>query len=175
MLGKNAQITIKQGELHTASDGGSPPPSYSANPSQEPPIDICSAFANLSLNEPSSPTPKPTPDQCLAHLKLLEAFNSLREDISQQDGLFGIRDDFATADTDQERTGILAKIREKRWQVYVSKASKRFEAWWETCIIPSAQRQTQRAVTAVTKTLWTGKTLSFERVNLPPLGRYMNS
>ena len=173
ILEKNAGMTVKQHDLHSASEDGSPPPSYSANASQEPPIDICSTFANLNLDEPSNPAQKPTPDQCLAHLKLLEAFHSLREDISQQDGLFGISDDFATADTEQQRTENLAKIREKRWQVYVSKASKRFEAWWETCIVPNAQRQTQQAVTNVTRNPWTGKMLRFERRNLPPLGKQM--
>ena len=173
MLDKKAEVTVKQNDLRTSSQGDSPPPSYYASTSQEPPIDISSAFANLTLNQVSTPAQKPTVDQCLAHLKLLEAFHSLREDISQQDGLFGINDDFATADTEQERAQHLAKIREKRWQVYVSKASKRFEAWWETCIMPNAQRQTQSAVMTVTRSPWTGKTLKFERVNLPPLGKYM--
>ncbi|KAM0796411.1 hypothetical protein BDR22DRAFT_893265 [Usnea florida] len=169
ILDQKAEVTVKQDVLHTLSQGGSPPPSYSASTSQEPPIDICSAFANLNLNQNATPAQKPTPDQCLAHLKLLEAFHSLREDISQQDGLFGISDDFATADTEQERAQLLAKIREKRWQVYVSKASKRFEAWWETCIMPNAQRQTQSAVMTVTRRPWTGRTVKFERVDLPPL------
>ena len=173
MLDKKAEVTDKQDVLHTLSQGGSPPPSYSADTHHEPPIDISSSFANLNLNQNSIPAQKPTPDQCLAHLKLLEAFHSLREDISQQDGLFGISDDFATADTEQERAQLLAKIREKRWQVYVSKASKRFEAWWENCIMPNAQRQTQSAVMTVTRSPWTGKSLKFERGYLPPLGKHM--
>ena len=173
MLDKKAEVTVRQDVLPSLSQGGSPPPSYTASTSLEPPIDISSAFANLNLNQNSTPAQKPTPDQCLAHLKLLEAFYSLREDISQQDGLFGIRDDFATADTEEDRAQVLAKIREKRWQVYVSKASKRFEAWWETCIVPNAQRQTQSAVMTVTRSPWTGNTLKFERSNLPPLGKHM--
>ena len=174
VLEKDAGLTVKQADLSTTSSSDSPPPSYSSCAAQEPPPDISAAFANLSLQEPSALTQTPTPDECLAHLKLLEAFYALRQDISQHDGLFGINDSFATDNSERERTEQLAKIREKRWQVYVSKTSKRFEAWWFTCVSPKARRQTQYAVTTVGRTPWIGEKLQFERQNLPPLGKHVN-
>ena len=170
VLEQSAGLVVKQADLGTTANGDSPPPSYMASTAKEPPPDISTAFANLNLCEPSALAQTPTPDECLAHLKLLEAFYSLRQDISQHDGLFGINDSFATASTEQERTQELARIREKRWQVYVSKANKRFEAWWTTCVLPGAQRQSQYAVTLVGQTPWVGEKLNFERENLPPLG-----
>ena len=170
VLEQNAGLVVKQADLGTTANGDSPPPSYSASAAQEPPADISTAFANLNLHEPPALAQTPTPDECLAHLKLLEAFYSLRQDVCQHDGLFGINDSFATASTEPERTQHLAKIREKRWQVYVSKANKRFEAWWTTCVLPEARRQTQYAVTTLGRTPWVGEKLNFERQNLPPLG-----
>ena len=154
----------------TAAKDASPPPAYTASaspPQVEAPPDITAAFANLDLNEPPGPSPTPTPTQCLAHLKLLEALHSLREDISQHDGLFGIKDDFV----DASLTESLAKVREKRWQVYVCKAAKRFEIWWNACVSPNALRQTQSEVSAVGRTPWIGQTLTFEKKHLPPLGK----
>ena len=173
VLEKNVGLLVIQADLGTTANGDSPPPSYSASAAQEPPPDISAAFANLDLHESSASAQTPSPDECLAHLKLLEAFYSLRQEVYQHDGLFGINDSFATASTEQERTQQLAKFREKRWQVYVSKANKRFEAWWTTCVLPETQRQTQYAVTAVGRTPWVGEKLKFERQNLPPLGQQM--
>ena len=173
VLEKNAGPVVGQADQGTTSNSDSPPPSYSASAAQEPPPDISTAFANLNLHEPSALVQTPTPDECLAHLKLLEAFYSLRQDVCQHDGLFGISDSFATASTEPERTQQLANLREKRWQIYVSKANKRFEAWWMTCVLPEARRETQYAVTTVGRTSWVGEKLKFERENLPPLGKLM--
>ena len=173
VLEKNAGLVVKQADLGTTANGDSPPPSYSASASsaQDAPPDISTAFANLNLHQPSALAQTPTPDECLAHLKLLEAFYSLRQDVCQHDGLFGINDSFAAASTEQERTQQLANLREKRWQVYVSKANKRFEVWWMNCILPEAQRQTQSAVATVGRTPWVGEKLKLERQHLPPLGK----
>ena len=77
---------------------------------------------------------KPTVDQCLAHLKLLEAFHQLREDVATTDGLFGIHNHFVDAicndKATSERSELLRKIREKRWAVYVTKAQQRYQRWW---------------------------------------------
>ena len=162
------EVTISHNDLVTPSKDDSPPPSYSARASQEQPPNISTAFANLTLNDSKS-TQTPTPDQYLAHLKLLEAIYSLREDVSQQDGLFGIHDSFASS-VPERRPQQLANIREKRWQIYVSKAAKRFEAWWKTSVMPNAERSTQYTVTTVTRTPWVGSALEFTRRNLPPLG-----
>lgn len=165
----SATIDISQSGLPTPPKDVSPPPSYLASASPETIPDITAAFANLELAPQSLPTQKPTPDQCLAHLKLLEAFHLLREEISQHDSLFGIYDKFATTND----TELLAKIREKRWQIYVSKAAKRFEAWWKICVLPNAKRQSQHAVTLITRTPWEGTIVKFEKHNVPPLGRLL--
>lgn len=168
--GKRAEVTVSQAEIPTLLEDNSSPPSYIATTAQDVPPDISIAFSNLDLTNLSTPSQTPTLDQCLAHLKLLEAFHFLREDVYQQDSLFGIKDEYAAASDAQQRAEQLAGIRQKRWQVYVSKASQRFEKWWETCVMPFAQKQSQYAVTTLTQTLWVGQSLNFERINLPPLG-----
>ncbi|KAG6369007.1 hypothetical protein INS49_003226 [Diaporthe citri] len=74
------------GSLHEA------PPAYAAaQPVQNPPdvVDITAAFSSLNI----SPTPQdPTVDTCLAHLKLLYALQSLKEDVGYTDGLWDIWD-----------------------------------------------------------------------------------
>lgn len=147
-----------------------PPPAYGdtsqhdevslALPSGPPPradhIDITAAFSNLSLD----PSPKdPTVDTCLAHLKLLHAVQSMKEDVGYTDGLWGMWDRRAESDgdidlddveeaasagvaqpatektkktPDDERKIRLSKIREKRWALFVARAVDRYEAWWAT-------------------------------------------
>lgn len=148
----------------------SPPPAYSASAEQEAPPNITAAFSNLKLPGPFDPAPTPTADECLAHLKLLEALHSLRGEVCQRDGLFGIRDDFSLAYNDNERIQVLEKIKEKRWQVYVTKATKRFEAWWFKSVSPEAQQLTQYSVATQPRAQWVGKPLGFEKQDLPPLG-----
>lgn len=64
-------------------------PGQPAPPSDAPDVDITAAFANLSI----SSTPKdPTVETCLAHLKLLYALQSLKEDVGYMDGLWNIWD-----------------------------------------------------------------------------------
>lgn len=133
----------------------SPPPAYSD--AQAPPshpqataeaadVDITAAFSTLSLQD----QPKdPEVDTCLAHLKLLFALQSLKEDIGYTDGLWNIWDsraDVADLDLGSEPVGLddqkktpedlkkirLSKIREKRWALYVARAIDRYEAWWST-------------------------------------------
>ena len=124
--------------LPTPPKNESPPPAYTSQAPRtaptEPP-DITAAFSNLDLNS----TDQPTPDQCLAHLKVLETFHQLREDVATQDGLFGIRDSFLPVCKDEkERAQRLMQIREKRWAVYVTKAAQRFEKWWTLAVQPRA-------------------------------------
>lgn len=130
--------TSEKNPLPTPPKDESPPPAYSArapeNASAEPP-DITAAFSKLNLNF----TEQATPDQCLAHLKLLETFHQLREDVATRDGLFGIRDSFLpTCKDEKERAQRLMQIREKRWAVYVTKAAQRFEKWWTLGVQPNA-------------------------------------
>lgn len=99
-----------------------------------PPPDIIAAFAILNLE----PARFPSADQCLAHLKFLEALYLLREDIIQRDGLFGIWDEWADRWDTSDKT--FAMIHEKRWEIYVAKAVQRFEKWWTVCIEKTAKR-----------------------------------
>ena len=145
----------------------SPPPSYTEDDSNVP--DITAAFSNLNLDASRTPTT----GQCIAHLKLLEAFHQLREDIALKDGLFGICDNFADMKvTAQEKAELLVKIREKRWAVYVARAAKRFERWWTECVEPNARMLKQREIPATfTQKLHLGNCLDFDCDNLPPLGK----
>ena len=149
--------------------GDSPPPSYTVNDETVIP-DLSALFSNLNL-QPSS---TPTADQCIAHLKLLEAFHQLRENVALTDGLFGILDAFAPSSStanERQRIELLTKIREKRWAVYVAKAVKRFERWWEAVIEPNSQRLRQREIPRIFKQkIHAGSVLSFDLDNLPPLG-----
>lgn len=153
------------------SSKNTPPPSYVEQDSNVQ--DTTAAFSNLNLNASGTPTA----DQCIAHLKLLEAFHQLREDIALKDGLFGISDSFAdTKVTAQEKAELLVKIREKRWAVYVARAAKRFEKWWTEYIEPYGQMLKQAEIPATfVQKLHIGNWLDFDCDNLPPLGKKTDS
>ncbi|KAK9371419.1 hypothetical protein V1509DRAFT_614627 [Lipomyces kononenkoae] len=111
------------------------PPSYSHG-------DPGTSLTKLNLVPPGAHQP-PSVDQCVAHLKLLTALANLREDISTADSLFGLCDSIAEELTDQDKQDVLPKIREKRWQVYVSRAVDRFGVWWDKCL-PSGRMLQQK-------------------------------
>lgn len=109
-------------------------------------VDITAAFSNLALHSHST---DPDVDTCLAHLKLLFAFHSMKEDVGYTDGLWDIWDSRADLDVelsaadleilgargqktlpDDERKLKLSKVREKRWALFVARAVDRYEAWW---------------------------------------------
>jgi hypothetical protein len=142
-----------------------PAPSY-----DHIPPDLTAGFANLNLADLS---PVPTPDRCIAHLKLLEALHQLREDTGMKDGLFGLSDGLVPATiNDEEKSRTLAKMREKRWAIYVARASKRFESWWDKCIQPARTMITeQELVTPFFQNIAdTGNPMPFTQDTLPPLG-----
>ena len=151
-----------------SSDDISPPPPYtSATPytANEAPPDISAAFSNLRLEDSTFPTS----DQCIAHLKLLEAFHQLREDVALRDGLFGLNDAFVpNHESNEAQAEILRKIREKRWAVFVAKAVQRFEKWWTVCVQPQAKRLTQSS--GMTSKPTEGTKLRFRADDLPPIG-----
>lgn len=95
------------------------------------PSELSGRLAKLSLKET---TPFPTADQCIAHLKLLEAFQKLREQVASDDGLFAITPPSGDQAAD---TKMQALIREKRWAVFVARAVDRFERWWTKCLPPT--------------------------------------
>ena len=143
-------------------------PSYTANPP-----DITAAFSNLSLERTTS---KPTTDQCIAHLKLLEAFCQLREDVGNTDGLYGIKDEFVSSMASDRNKEALAKMREKRWCIYVTQAVRRFEAYWHKCLQKDAGiiRQTDLQLPYMDNLLKEQGVLKFTKDHLPPLGERVN-
>ncbi|KAH6652037.1 hypothetical protein BKA67DRAFT_660806 [Truncatella angustata] len=71
----------------------------------------------------------PTVDSCLAHLRLLRAFEVLKRKTGYTDGLWDIWDSRA-----QNKLDILSKLREKRWAIFVARAVDRYEAWWKSFV-----------------------------------------
>lgn len=187
-------------------DSGTPPngealPSYAAATSSAVPdespndIDVTASFANLSLS-PSPPTGVPTVDTCLAHLKLLHAIDSLKEDVGYADGLFGIWDNRAKWDTEilqgaalppgvkldslgeGEKTKLgLSRLREKRWAIYLARAVDRYEAWWNAMTKDKTMLTEQDMATPKNPRYidfpTSGAPLPWKDELLPPLGRYL--
>ncbi|CAI6085788.1 unnamed protein product [Clonostachys chloroleuca] len=137
---------------HEKSISQAAPSSYdNANANAHPAIDISASFANLSL---ASGPHDPTPDSCLAHLKLLYAFQVLKEDIGYTDGLWGLwdartqgkrgisrpdetgkapkADKGAALNDHTAQQEALSQVREKRWAVFVARAVDRYESWWKS-------------------------------------------
>lgn len=152
----------KKEPLITSSVKNSPPPSYA----QEA-VDITAGFASLNLG---STTTKPTVDQCVAHLKLLEAFHQLREDVSTNDGLFGISDQLASLSSKGDKG--LATVREKRWAVYVARAADRFESWWDICVPARKPRLRQRDIAAPNFQKCLDDQQPLDCITIPPLGEF---
>ncbi|KAK4987486.1 hypothetical protein LTR50_004618 [Elasticomyces elasticus] len=127
----------KEALADAASEHSSPPPSYTAQAEDcavddlAGPPDITAGFANLSLTAFSG-TNFPKLEECIAHLKLLECFYALRQRIGSTDGLFGISDSLVTNLNKGEPpkdAAIMAKLAEKRWAVYLTRAVDRFKVW----------------------------------------------
>lgn len=96
------------------------------------------AFYNLNLGCDASPTP--VVDTCLAHLKLLRAFEELKSRTGLADGLWDIWDSRAQNASrggpgrSTDTLDILVKLREKRWAVYLARAVGRYETWWKSFV-----------------------------------------
>ncbi|KAL8728310.1 MAG: hypothetical protein Q9181_005384, partial [Wetmoreana brouardii] len=120
---------------------------------------------------------KPTPDQCLTHLKLLEAFHQLREDVATTDGLYGIHDNFVDAilpaeESRTERAQLLLKFREKRWAIYVTQAAWRYQKWWKRIELTDYSMPTQSNLLSVYQNFGKDQIRAPYRVDdLPPLGQ----
>lgn len=127
--------------------------------------------------------PTPSVGQCIVHLKLMEAFARLREEVGAADGLFGISDGLAelgqfwSAD-EASRAHTRAQIRERRWAVYVARAANRFEHWWRAALpnIPNGKpsdkpRQAYFAFDSPYRLMpLSFHPVQFTRAVLPPLG-----
>ncbi|KAL8681341.1 MAG: hypothetical protein Q9186_002550 [Xanthomendoza sp. 1 TL-2023] len=120
---------------------------------------------------------KPTPDQCLAHLKLLEAFHHLREHVAATDGLYGIYDRFVeqvwpSEDSNNKRADLLLKLREKRWAIHVTKAERRYETWWRKIQTGRSSMPAQHALLGIYEhfdVVGEKDMLTLEECSLPPL------
>ncbi|KAI4212905.1 MAG: hypothetical protein LQ351_004430 [Letrouitia transgressa] len=151
----------------------SPPPSYESVVTDVQNDDLTAAFSSLNLGEQ---TVKPTQDQCLAHLKLLEAFHTLREDIACTDGLFDIHDSisesiFPEPSQAKERADLLLQIREKRWAIYVTKATQRYQIWWQKFVEPNSKMVKHEDLLDAAKQLSSETPyIQFAAEELPPLG-----
>lgn len=147
-----ADSVQKNGRSPDFKEAKEAPPSYdSANAAPPELDDVTAGFANLTL----SPGPQdPNTDTCLAHLKLLYAFQTLKEDIGYTDGLWGLWNtraegvdltpnlDGKVSDSgsgasnheplsrEQEQQLALSQVREKRWALFVARAVDRYESWW---------------------------------------------
>ncbi|KAH8194952.1 hypothetical protein TruAng_010893 [Truncatella angustata] len=111
---------------------GAPPPTGPPKQLSEKELDALNA-AFSALNLPTV-AQKVDENTCLAHLKLLATFHNLKEDVGYTDGLWNIFDSRANRHDDpkSEPGAVLAKLREKRWAIYVTRAVDRYEAWWNT-------------------------------------------
>jgi hypothetical protein len=142
------------------------------------PQELNAAFSRLTL--PEAPVLFPTADHCLAHLKLLNSFQALKEDIGYTDGLFGLRDERCEVLEGKERDEALAKTREKRWALYIARGVERFEVWWlkYLCILEDSKRlETKQMIsTTLEYTTFTGRgtPLQWTTAMLPPLGKDHN-
>lgn len=96
----------------------------------------------LRFSDPGPPTAHTiSKEQCIAHLKLLSAFAELRVTVSNTDGLFGIHNSQADKFVDEKSKSIaLARIREKRWAIYTSRAVDRYTTWWLKTPFPSDEK-----------------------------------
>ncbi|KAH8690706.1 hypothetical protein BGW36DRAFT_59024 [Talaromyces proteolyticus] len=128
----------------------------------------------LHFSEPGPPTTHSVSrDQCIAHLKLLSVFAELRTTVSNTDGLFGINDSQAARFVpNQEAQSLsLARIREKRWAVFTSRAADRYATWWSKNPFPSDEYITLNDLRAPRySTITEGlKPFQWESRYLPPL------
>jgi hypothetical protein len=160
------------------------PPSYevATNEAEPPPgipEDLTARLANLDLHSRLKEKPLITEDHCVAHLKLLEAFYRLRQDISERNGLFDIAEHDAVVHDGCNKQTIkrAQRVREKRWEVYVARAVDRFQKWWEQCIPATLNGEPSGPMTlknlgaeGIEKIATMAVPLQWSEEDLPPLG-----
>ncbi|RWA13914.1 hypothetical protein EKO27_g1179 [Xylaria grammica] len=129
----------------TGQSNADAPPSYNAPPTTTlSPEDINQLNLAFSSLEVPLVAKTVTAETCLAHLKLLFAFQTLKEAVGYTDGLWQIYDSRVfpagkgtsisqdTAKLDDTTKENLSLLREKRWALYVARAAERYEAWWDS-------------------------------------------
>lgn len=149
-----------------------PPKDNSMDEEGPPPY---SQSTGLQFSDPGPPTTHTiSGDQCIAHLKLLWAFTQLRTAVSDTDGLFGIHNSQVEGFPQEEsRSLALARIREKRWAVYTSRAVDRYAAWWLKSPFPSEEpiTTTDLRMARYSKVTEGLKQFQWQPQHLPPLGK----
>ncbi|KAH0528966.1 hypothetical protein TsFJ059_003776 [Trichoderma semiorbis] len=144
---------ISNGEIPNITNGETPKVT-NGDDVGEASEDINAAFTNLSFEkitfDHKNVRSGISEDACLAHLKLLHAIQAMKDDIGYTDGLWNLwnsrgkwaLDDYRVdADWPMIRalektnsaTVLLAgqaRIREKRWALFVARAVERYEDWW---------------------------------------------
>jgi hypothetical protein len=177
-----------QAPIQQTAPSDAPPPQYTAQeatPLNGPTLEeISASFANLTVED----HPKNFPDTniALAHLKLLEAFFVLKQEIGYTDGAFDLWDSRVPSapegkeeDPQAKNTRLeaLSKIREKRWALYVARAAHRFETWWTSmlCTYENSQMLRQEDMRTAMFTRWTGegKVQKWTPAMMPPLGMFL--
>lgn len=176
---EETSITVE----HVGKSESPPPPTYEQANRHEDHTQYAPQIASGSLQHNPD---LPSPADCVAHLKLLECFYRLRQNIASTNGLFGISCDIiedldksaTQSDThkDKNNEGITL-LAEKRWQVYVSRAVERFSRW-RYSLEPKADYYTlARAISSKGQVLAdrvnpeTAKPFLFDAENLPPIGK----
>lgn len=127
---KAALAEAERARINAAPVDQAAPPAYTVEgePGSIPGEDLTPALGGLSLEETSLGTP--SPDACLAHLRLLYAFQVLKNEIGYKNGIFDIWDERAVGGNPQ----VLAALREKRWALYVARAVDRYASWWQSFV-----------------------------------------
>lgn len=168
------------------------PPSYRAPPdiSPEALAELNSALTSIKL----AGGKVLSEDQCLAHLKLLHAFQQLKNDVGYTDGLWQLYDSRAagapvTIEPIDEKKGDkgvnpaaaeaaslakrVAEIREKRWALFVARAVERYEAWWKTFAgTPLTEEMLDTGGPEYFSFPTESQPMHWTESMLPPLGKY---
>lgn len=155
------------------------PPAYSS-PALSPETigELNAAFSSLDLASISTTV---TQDTCLAHLKLLHAFQNLKEDVGYTDGLWQLYNSRALSpnvrvdgNEGEKPERLLAMLREKRWALYLARAVDRYEAWWN--IFPADPLREQDLVENSPKFAGFVECDSPQQLHfLPPIGKHAQS
>ncbi|KAF2802183.1 uncharacterized protein BDZ99DRAFT_512635 [Mytilinidion resinicola] len=139
-----------------------PPPPPPADPPAYSDTTGSSDFQFETLDFTLSPLGIPTSSECVAHLRLLNAFHRLRYEVGNFEGVFGINDPGATDGPDRTRNA--EWLKEKRWAIYVTRAADRFEKWWGSLPKTSGEKNAGEYDTSEPHGKPTLKTTDFEFV-----------
>lgn len=109
-------------------EGKELPPAYEVAAEETPPYNVgmTELFKKLDMGEVNADS-VPETGAVVCHLKLLEAFYCMRQEVEGMEGLF------VSGDEEED----IAK--EWRWAIFVSRAVDRFEKWWNCLIVENSE------------------------------------